>query len=201
MNHQPEYIEYLKEFAEKNKCHIWLGGSFLRGNATAFSDVDVSIYCDTAYLSEFIYGYSKPAFISHTSNPAGILIIIYEDGVAVDLDIIDKIEVPDGRFFHFENIKERKFTKNETICNEFALRNDEPYQMSRLFHRSLIKYLAGKKELGISVANEIAAYLNFDGLIDEENYNDRLTCILNDFKGKYQMDERYYTILLRLLDF
>ncbi|MCR5104205.1 MAG: nucleotidyltransferase domain-containing protein [Eubacterium sp.] len=88
MNNQLQYIEYIKELAERNKIHIWLGGSFLRGNATAFSDVDISVYCDVANLSEIIYAYGSPVYISYTSNPAGILIIIYEDGVAVDLEIV-----------------------------------------------------------------------------------------------------------------
>ena len=64
---QREYIEYVSEYAEAHGKHIWLGGSFLRGNPT-------------------------------------------------------------------------------------------PYQTARLFHRSLIKYLGGKQELGVSVANEIASF-------------------------------------------
>ena len=39
-------------------------GSFLRGNATEFSDVDISVYCAPEKLSDFIYGYGKPIFIS-----------------------------------------------------------------------------------------------------------------------------------------
>ena len=59
MNDQLQYIEYIKELAGRNKIHIWLGGSFLRGNATAFYDVDISVYCDAANLSELIYGYGS----------------------------------------------------------------------------------------------------------------------------------------------
>jgi Nucleotidyltransferase domain. len=201
MNNQLQYIEYIKELAEHNKIHIWLGGSFLHGNATAFSDVDISVYCDAANLSEFIYGYGSPVYISYTSNPAGILIIIYEDGVAVDLEIIDKIEVKDDEFFHFEDIKKLKFTRDEITCKKLALKNDAPYQVSRLFHRSLIKYLGGKKDAGLSIANEIAAYLNIEEYIDEENYKDQFNHFLRRFNDRYKLDERYYILLLDLANF
>ena len=195
MNNQLKYIEYINEYAEKNKCHIWLGGSFLRGDATSLSDVDVSIYCDAAKLSDFINVYGTPVFISYTTNPVGILIIIYEDGVAVDLDIIDKIEVTNDKFFHLENIKELNFTRNEAICKELALRNDKPYQISRLFHRSLIKYISGKKDVGISIANEIVTYLNSNVHVNEKNYKNQLAHLLDEINDKYSLDERYYNIL------
>ena len=41
-NNQQQYIEYVKRFAEENRIHIWLGGSFLNGSSTLFSDVDIS---------------------------------------------------------------------------------------------------------------------------------------------------------------
>ena len=33
---QREYIEYVSEYAEAHGKHIWLGGSFLRGNPTPY---------------------------------------------------------------------------------------------------------------------------------------------------------------------
>ncbi len=43
-SNQQMYIEYVKRFAEENKSHIWLSGSFLNGTATVFSDVDISLF-------------------------------------------------------------------------------------------------------------------------------------------------------------
>lgn len=40
---QQEFIRYISAFARENKIHIWLGGSFLKGIATLYSDVDISI--------------------------------------------------------------------------------------------------------------------------------------------------------------
>ena len=91
-NNQNKFIEYAKDFSFRNNVHIWLGGSFLHGNASAFSDVDLSIECNNTLLEKFIYGYGKPVYLSHTSNPKGILIVIYKDGVAVDLEVIKSID-------------------------------------------------------------------------------------------------------------
>ena len=95
-NNQQQYIEYVKQFAEKSKSHIWLGGSFLHGDATPFSDVDISVLGNCNTVNELIYAYGKPVYISYTHNPSGIVIVIYEDGVAVDLEIIEKM--PKAKF-------------------------------------------------------------------------------------------------------
>ena len=84
-NYQRNYIEYARKYAESNGNHIWLGGSFLHGNPTPFSDVDISVCMDKDSLRAFIHGYGDTLYISYTTNPEGIIIVIYEDGVAVDI--------------------------------------------------------------------------------------------------------------------
>ena len=141
-HNQEKYIEYVMRFAEENKIHIWLSGSFLYGSATKFSDVDISVLGNYNTVNELIYAYGKPVYISYTHNPLGILIVIYEDGVAVDLEIIEKIDIADKDFFHTDDIKTYDYSRNKDICKKFSLRNDMYYQIARLFHRSLIKFLA-----------------------------------------------------------
>lgn len=51
-NNQKQYIEYVMRFAKANKSHIWLSGSFLHGTATEFSDVDISVFCNTEELKK-----------------------------------------------------------------------------------------------------------------------------------------------------
>ena len=199
-NNQKKFIEYVKDFAYENKVHIWLGGSFLRGNASSFSDVDISVLGDSSLVEKLIYGYGKPVYLSHTSNPKGILIVIYEDGVAVDLDVIKSVTVPDNEFFHEESIKKYDFVRDETISEKMALQEEVPYQMARLFHRSMIKYLAGKKELGISVANEIAAYMGSEEVFDESNYKSQMFHTLKRYNEQYKLPEEYLNLLLELTD-
>ena len=170
-NNQRKYIEYIKDYSQTTRTHIWLGGSFLHGNPTPFSDIDISVFMGIDDLKAFIYGYGDPIYMSYTSNPEGIIIVIYEDGVAVDLEVIESVDVTDNScFLHMENIKDRVFNSNSSISKEICHRNDLPYQIARLFHRSLIKYLAGKKETGVSIANEIVAFLNSDCYVTGTDY-------------------------------
>ena len=199
-NNQEIYIEYAKQFAEENKCHIWLGGSFAKGTATLFSDVDISVYCDSERINEFICGYKKPVFISYTQNPKGILIIIYEDGVAVDLEIIEKIDLSEDVCFHTDDIKLKDYVRNESLCKQLALSNEVVYQISRLFHRSLIKFLSGKKDTGVSIANEIESFYNAESVIDKENYEVKFVDLLRSYNEKYPLSAEYISVLYELIE-
>ena len=61
---QRDYIEYVRNYAETSRNHIWLGGSFLRGNPTPFSDVDICAMMGKESLMDFIYGYGEPIYLS-----------------------------------------------------------------------------------------------------------------------------------------
>ncbi len=200
MTDQRKYIEYAGNYAESSGNHIWLGGSFLRGNPTPFSDVDISACIDKKSLSEFIRGYGDPVYISYTTNPEGIIIVIYEDGVAVDLEVVESAEVTDNGFFHMENIKEYEYHRNSCICKEVCRRNDVPYQTARLFHRSLIKFLAGKTETGVSVANEISVFLGSNTSVTESNYKNGIMRLFVQYNDKYPLDTRYRSLCLELID-
>ena len=196
---QNRYIEYARNYAETHGKHIWLGGSFLRGNPTAFSDVDISVLLDKDSLRTFIYGYGEPVYLSYTTNPEGIIIVIYEDGVAVDLEVIGSIEVTDDCFFHMERIKDRVYSWNSSVCREVCQRNDLPYQNARLFHRSLIKYLGGKQELGVSVANEIASFLKCGFDVAQNDYKNGITRLLELYDDKYPLDDKYRDLCVGLI--
>lgn len=199
-NNQLEYIKYAAEFAENNKIHIWLGGSFLYGSATLFSDVDISVCCNAEDLKNLIYGYGQPVYISYTSNPLGILIVIYADGVALDLEIIEKVDITDGEYFHRADIKTLNYIREENLCRQFALGNNMTYQISRLFHRSLIKFLSGKKDIGVSVANEIVTFMNSQDYIDEIGYKKRFIDILKKFDEQFHLPTAYYKLLCELIE-
>ena len=200
MTDQRRYIEYAGNYAESSGNNIGLGGSFLRGNPTPFSDVDISACMDKESLREFIRGYGDPVYISYTTNPEGIIIVIYEDGVAVDLEVVESAEVTDNVFFHMENIKEYEYHRNSCICKEVCRRNDVPYQTARLFHRSLIKFLAGKTETGVSVANEISVFLGSNTSVTESNYKNGIMRLFGQYNDKYPLDTRYRSLCLELID-
>ena len=199
-NNQQHYIEYVKQFAEENKCHIWLSGSFSIGTATLYSDVDISAYCNNEHLNRLIYGYGKPVYISYTHKPFGILIIIYEDGVAVDLEIIESIDISNSEFFHTDDIKLYDYRRNEKLCKEFSLSDDRHYQISRLFHRSLIKFLSSKQDMGVSIANELAIFINDNISIDKASYKNRIVDLLKIYNEQYKLPLEYFTILCKLIE-
>lgn len=74
-----------------------------------------------------------------------------------------------------------------------------PYQTARLFHRSLIKYLGGKKEAGISVANEIATFLQNDITVTEIDYKDGITDLIDDYHSEYPLDTAYLNLCKELI--
>ncbi len=199
-NNQQQYIDYVMRFAKENKSHIWLSGSFLHGTSTVFSDVDISAFCNAENLNKLIYGYGKPVYISFTHKPLGILIVIYEDGVAVDLEIIEKIDITDSEFFHTDDIKLYDYSRNEKLCKEFSLRDDMHYQIARLFHRSLIKFLSGKQDIGESIANEVATFADCNIFIDKASYRNSIIDLLKVFNEQYQLPLEYVTILGELIE-
>lgn len=173
---------------------------FLHRTATLFFDVDISTFCNTENLNELIYGYGKPVYISFTHKPLGILIVIYEDGVTVDLEIIEKIDISDSEFFHTNDIKLYDYSRNEKLCKEFALRDDMHYQISRLFHRSLIKFLSGKQDIGVSIANEVATFINCNIFINKACYRNNIIELLNVFNEQYKLPLEYLAILCELIE-
>ena len=196
---QRKYIEYVRNYAESTGNHIWLGGSFLRGNPTPFSDVDISVLMEKNSLQGFISGYGDPVYLSYTTNPEGIIIVIYEDGVAVDLEVIESIDVTDDGFFHPESIKDHEYRRNSAICREICERSESPYQTARLFHRSLIKYLSGKKEVGVSVANEIASFLESAFAVTENDYKNGITRLMDLYCDKYPLDTKFHDLCVDLI--
>ena len=151
-------------------------------------------------LCELIYGYGKPVYISFTHKSLGILIVIYEDGVTVDLEIIEKIDISDSEFFHTDDIKLYDYSRNEKLCKEFALRDDMHYQISRLFHRSLIKFLSGKQDIGVSIANEVATFINCNIFINKACYRNNIIELLKVFNEQYKLPLEYLAIWCELIE-
>lgn len=199
MLNQEKFIRYIAEFAAENEVHIRLGGSFQNGTASRYSDVDISVAGDAEQVRRLIGGYGRPVFLSHTTNPMGILIVIYEDGVQVDLEVVTDVAATGAGYFHSDDIGNAELARNETVFRELVPRDDEPYQISRLFHRSLIKYLSGKEDAGISVANEIVAFLKSGDKVAKETYRDGMRKLLDLFSAEYPMEKEYEGLLRKML--
>ncbi len=199
-NNQTNFIEYAKKFANDNKIHILLGGSFSKGTETPFSDIDLYLFTDNKItLHDFIYNYGRPVYISQTINPKGIIIVIYENGVALDLEIV-KGTVKSHNYFSLKTEVKCCIEINSDIADNFVLCSDKLYSVARLFHRSAIKYLSGKHEFGISVLSEIADELKtaYDkGKTFKQNFSE----IISLFEKTYPLTNDYKNILNHLIDY
>ncbi len=200
---QIRYIEYVKEFSRRMKIHMWLGGSFLKGSSSDYSDVDIAMLTSQEKdILDFIQGYGvPPIYISKTVNPLGIIVVIYKDGVAVDLEIVMSIneKIDDLNYYHAKDIKQFNYKRNEVIWKKIVVSSDPMYELSRLFHRSLVKFLSGKKKLAIDILNEIAKSIQFDIECNEQNYVLCAEKLLYQVKKRYLFPALYEQELIRLM--
>lgn len=214
MQKQKEFLAYAEEFARENCVHLWLGGSFLRGDSSPYSDVDLAFLAREAeFVRAFLWGYSsRPIYLSKTSRPRGILIVIYENGVCVDLEILSGLEkmTDDAGFFHREDVKAFGPERDENLWETLVLCDDSMYEAARLFHRSLIKYLAGKRELAVSILLEAAVAAGIGAEAPERaevteadaagagEYRLAFEKTLRTFEKRYVLPDAYRKELLRL---
>lgn len=157
-----EYLQYVIDFCTENKINLLLKGSISTGEATTFSDVDIVVIEDKINIIEkMVSGYKKIIMSNITERPKGILIIVYENGLCVDLDVRKKVtrdELTSSIILNCENINNyvsEELVRNENIKIPSIPERDEWYKLLRLFHRSLIKKGCSKEKEAESILQEI----------------------------------------------
>ena len=73
------------------------------------------------------------------------------------------------------------------------------YQISRLFHRSLIKFLSGKQDIGVSIANEVATFINCNIFINKACYRNNIIELLK-VNEQYKLPLEYLAIWCELIE-
>ena len=63
----------------------------------------------------------------------------------------------------------------------------------------MIKYLSGKEDIGISIANEIATFLEIADCIDQSNYMKEIRLLLDDFSKLYPLEKEYVKLLEEII--
>ena len=63
----------------------------------------------------------------------------------------------------------------------------------------MIKYLSGKEDIGISIANEIAAFLESADCIDRSNYMKEIRWLLDFFSKLYPLEKEYAKLLEEMI--
>lgn len=202
-----EYISYTMRFGAEKKVTILLKGSVATQTATPFSDIDLCLICnDAETVEQFISGYGTVVMSARTERPKGILIVVYENGVCVDIDVRKTItlhEIEQGKLLSAEEIE---FIGSEVVRVEDMVVpsipvRDSRYQLLRLFHRSLIKTLSGKIREGDSLLQEIKDSLSCEIQLNWcGKYAPDIEKALTYMKGKYSTSEKLYNLLEQLIE-
>ena len=203
-----QFLEYAFCFFQEKNCKAILKGSIQKDTAHKFSDIDLVLKrMDKELVREFIFNFGEVVLISRTQRPLGILIVIYSDGLCLDLDFRDKItreEINDcdviGVAFTDGDIAEKVVRCTNILEEE---NTDDWENMQRLFHRSLIKWIGGNEELGYSILQEIYEFiLNKTRSVEtlSGDYKKDIAYPLREFNKGYSLDVKYYGVIEELID-
>jgi len=200
LNHK-NYIESIYEFCKENRLSLILKGSLAKDTATKYSDIDLIILgnIEDSKVNELITLYGKPVMTNFTENPKGILILVYNDNIAVDLDIRETISQED-----LEDSKIiLKYDTNFIINNKEVIRKEivskympnRPiwYKTLRLLHRGTIKYLSNKNHSAYNLLSEIKeslTILNISDLDLKNNFEEDIQCIFKRLCKEFQVDSQ-----------
>ena len=195
------YIESVYEFCKSNNLSMILKGSLAKGTAKNFSDIDLIILgnIDSSKVDELISLYGNPIMTNFTENPKGILILIYQDNISVDLDIRETISQQDLQ----NSIVLLKYTTNFIIDNKEPIRKQvksnylpnrpEWYKVLRLLHRGTIKYLSNKTDSAYKLLEEIKSNLVSLDIVDlnfNDNFEDDIKCIFDKLCAEFNVDSQ-----------
>lgn len=210
LNHK-NYIESIYEFCKDNGLSLILKGSLAKDTATKYSDIDLIILgnIEDSKVNEIITLYGNPVMTNFTENPKGILILVYDDNIAVDLDIRETISQED-----LENSKILlKCDTNFIINNKEVIRKEivskympnRPiwYKTLRLLHRGTIKHLSNKDDSAYNLLSEIKeslTLLNIDDLSFKNNFEEDIQCIFKRLCKEFQVDSQIEALFSTLFE-
>lgn len=203
-----EYLQYMIDFCKEYKINLLLKGSIADGKATAFSDVDIVVIEDEEYIIEkMVSGYKKIIMSNLTERPKGILIIVYENGLCVDLDVRKKVtqsELISSVMLNCENINNfvsNKLVRNENIKIPSIPERDKWYKLLRLFHRSLIKKGCSKEKEAESILQEIRIEIEKETpALWSKDYLEDIQLALHFIEKKYVTPIELKNLIQNLID-
>ncbi len=203
-----DYLQYAASFAKEKDFSLMIKGSIANSTATAYSDIDVLLMCsDEGCVDEFVYGYRPIVMSNKTQRPKGILIVVYDNGICVDIDVRKRVtreELQTAIVLHDgkeKNMYSAIIEREEDLTLNTVPDREEWYQLLRLFHRSLIKYLSGKAEAGRALLEEIREALQEHSTLPwTGNYKADIQLGLNEMSSRYLVPQEIKNALQELID-
>lgn len=190
-NLHQEYIEYLRMECNKYGLSLLLEGSLAKKQGKRFSDIDLAICGNitTDILDRLISGYDTLVMSNYTENPKGIMILNYENGINVDLDIretflqneIDSNVILLNNGFVVDDILKRK-----VINSKLLPPRQQWYKTLRLIHRCCIKYLCHKEDTAQGLCEEVkeSIYDLYNISLNEGTINNQMQEALKIINGR-----------------
>jgi len=190
------YIEYISGYCEENELSVVLKGSLADGTAKENSDIDLIVLgqITKTLMDMMISGYDTPVMTNYTENPKGIFIIVYRNGICVDIDLRNSITPEELRKGTVLVRKDISFVLSDTVNRKEEIDStylpDRPewYKVLRLIHRALIKYLCGKIHSASQLLGEVLVSLDFIDIRHAETSGDFKRDVIEVF---HRIDKKY----------
>ena len=204
-----DYLEKVISFCNNKGLTLILKGSLANGTAQKNSDIDLIIMgnLNNVIIDEIITIYDKPIMTNYTENPIGIMILVYNVNVSVDLDIrtsITEEELVDDVILikGTEPIVISKLPERSVIETEYIPIRPDWYKVLRLVHRSLLKHLSGKYDDAIELAHEAREKMSKDLLIEldgNKNYQIDIYNIYSAVRNQFEVSPEMNNLFTKLL--
>lgn len=194
-----DYMEFIYSYCVERGFSLILKGSLANGTAKQNSDIDLIVLgaITNEDIDNIISQYNTPVMTNYTENPKGIFIIVYKNGICVDLDLRDRITTEDLKdAFVLDRNNSNFIVGNEVIrktdvVSKFLPNRPEWYKTLRLIHRGTIKFLCDKKDVAWELLTEVKDSLNSIG-VRQDNYKgcfkEDMTEIFNCICDKYDVE-------------
>ncbi|MTI48101.1 MAG: DNA polymerase III subunit beta [Firmicutes bacterium] len=210
LNHKM-YIEKVYGYCSKNNLAMLMKGSLANNTSTKYSDIDLIVVGEDLdeKIDELILIHGKPVMINFTENPKGIVILIYEDGLSIDLDVrktISSKELNESKILL--DVKEDFIVSNEEVLRydlNSNLDSNKPlwYRVLRLIHKGTAKYLSNKTESAYNFLLEIKENLIDLEICDlrfDDSFEGDIQIIFNEICNKFRVNIDIQKVFKRLFD-
>lgn len=202
------YIINVTKVCNELNLSLIIKGSLAEGKATSFSDIDLIILGEVSKSAsdKIIDCYGIPIMTNCTERPKGIIILLYEDGLSIDLEFRKTITTSElnNSIFLVKNNENKlsNFKKIEIISSKYLIEREKWYKDLRLAHRALIKFLSNKEKVAFNLLKELKdlfSYLEIETFKYNGVFANDLEILLIEIFNKYKVDVRYKNILNQLL--
>ena len=209
-NHK-NYINYLCEYCKRQGFSLILKGSLATGTAKTHSDIDLILMgkITNADMDHIISQYDNIIMTNYTENPKGIFILIYENGLCIDLDLRDSIvqdDLEDAIILNREDSNfavSKQLVRKQDIVSKYLPERPEWYKILRIVHRGLIKYLCENRESADVLLSEIKESLDSIGINNLEyagSFKDDIYTIFSRICKEYDVNCEIKSLFLKLLE-